>query len=87
MEMGWSNSRGRGRSFYRGGRSRSPTNVVGRSQIRSIVIQVVTSLINKKFNVIIARKMVIFHMNVKRSSITKEIKVKTTQSTTTLKPT
>ena len=39
------------------------------------VIQVVAGLINKKFNVIIVRNLVIMHMNAGRSNITKEGKV------------
>ena len=40
--------------------------------IKTQVIQVVTSLINKQFNVIIVINLVIMHMNAGRSSMTKE---------------
>ena len=43
-------------------------------RIRTPVNQVVTSLINKKFNVIIVRNLVIMHMNVGRNNMTKERK-------------
>ena len=41
-------------------------------RIRIQVIQVVRGLINKKFNVIIVRNLVIMHMNVGRNNMTKE---------------
>ena len=43
-------------------------------KIRTLVIQVVTSLINQTLNVIIVRNLVIMHMNAGRSSMTKESK-------------
>ena len=41
-------------------------------RIRTQVIQVVTGLINKKFNVIIVRNLVIMHMNAGSNNMTKE---------------
>ena len=52
--------------------------------IRTQVSQVVRGLINKKFNVIIVRNLVIMHMNVGRSSMTKEGKAKTNRATPAL---
>ena len=43
-------------------------------RIRIQVIQVVRGLINKTFNVIIVRNLVIMHMNVGRNNMAKEIK-------------
>ena len=43
--------------------------------IRIQVIQVAKGLINKKFNVIIVRNLVIMHMNAGRNNMTKEGKV------------
>ena len=40
--------------------------------IRTQVSQVARGLINKKFNVIIVRNLVIMHMNVGRNNMTKE---------------
>ena len=50
-------------------------------KIKTPFIQVVIGLLSKKFNVIIARNLVIMHMNVGRRSMTKEIKVKTSRVT------
>ena len=50
-------------------------------RIRTRVIQVVTGLINQRFNVIIVKKMVIMHMNVGRSNITKESKARISRRT------
>ena len=52
--------------------------------IRTQVIQVVTVLINTKFNIIIVKNVVIMHMNAGRSNMTKENKSKTSQRTPTL---
>ena len=54
-------------------------------RIKTQVIQVVTGLINKKFNDIIARNLVIMHMNAGRSSMTKDRKVRTSRRTPTLR--
>ena len=53
-------------------------------RIRTLVRKVVTGLISQKSNVIIARNLVIMHMNDGRSNMTKEGKSKTNQETTTL---
>ena len=47
---------------------------------RSHDSQVAIGLINKKFNVIIARNLEILHINVGRSSMTKESKVRTNRA-------
>ena len=52
--------------------------------IRTQVIQVVTGLINKKFNVIIVRNLVIMHMNAGRSNMTKESNARTNRQTPAL---
>ena len=52
--------------------------------IRTQVIQVVRGLINKKFNVIIVRNLVIMHMNARRSNMTKEGKAQISQPTPAL---
>ena len=56
-------------------------------KIKTLVIQVVTSLINKKYNVIIEINLDILHMNAGRSRLTKENMVKTSRATPTLQPT
>ena len=48
------------------------------------VIQVVTSSINKKFNVIIGTNLVSMHMNAQRSSMSKEGKSRFIRQTPTL---
>ena len=45
------------------------------------VIQVVKGLINKKYNIIIVRNLVIMHMNAGRSNMTKESKARTSRRT------
>ena len=55
-------------------------------RIRTQVIQVAIGLINKKFNVIIVRNLVIMHMNAGRNNMTKEGKAPN-QSTSTNTPT
>ena len=50
-------------------------------RIRTPISQVVTGLINKKFNVIIVINLVIMHMNAGRSNMTKEIKARIIQQT------
>ena len=47
---------------------------VAKEIIRAQVSQVARGLINKKFNVIIVRSLVIMHMNAGRSNMTKEDK-------------
>ena len=56
-------------------------------KIRNQVSQVVTGLINQKFNVIIVINLVIMHMNVGISGMTKEGKAKISGSIPTLRPT
>ena len=53
--------------------------------IKIQVSQVVTGLINKNFNVIIVRNLVIMHMNAGRSSMTKEDKARTSAQTPALR--
>ena len=50
------------------------------------VIQVARGLINKKFNVITIRSLVIMHMNAGRNNMTKEGKSQTSRTTPTLRP-
>ena len=52
--------------------------------IKTKIIQVVIDLINKKYNTIIARNLVIVHMNARRSIMNKEGESKTSQATPTL---
>ena len=52
---------------------------------RTQVSQVARGLINKKFNFITARSLVIMHMNVGRSNMTTEGKVQINRSTPTLR--
>ena len=53
--------------------------------IRTQVIQVARGLINKKFNVITIRRLVIMHMNVGRSNMTKEGKSQISRPALTLR--
>ena len=71
---GRNNSRGRGRNFSRGGCSGNLRMSMVEDRIRIQVSQVVTGLINKKFNVVIVRNLVIMHMNARRSNMTEEDK-------------
>ena len=48
-------------------------------RIKTLVNQVVIGYISQIFNVIIARNLVIMHMNARRSSMTKEGKSKTSR--------
>ena len=54
-------------------------------KIRIQFIQVVRSLINKKFNVIIVRNLVIVHMNTGRNNMAKEDKAQISRPTPTLR--
>ena len=56
-----------------------------KDKIRTPVIQVVTGLKNKKFNVIIVRILVIMHMNAGRSNMTKEGKAQVSRPTLALR--
>ena len=53
--------------------------------IRTQVLQLVRGLINKKFNVIIVRNLVIMNMNAGSSNMTKEGKSITSRRTPTLR--
>ena len=53
--------------------------------IRTQVIQVVTSLINEKSNVIIVINLVIIHMNARRNNMTKEGKAQIIRPTPALR--
>ena len=64
--------RGRGRSSSRGGQGRSPANVGGRGDNQNPSQPSGQRLINKKFNVITIRSLVIMHMNAGRNNMTKE---------------
>ena len=75
------NSKGRGRSSSRRGCATVLRMSLVEDRIRTPVIQVVTGLINKKNDFIIARNLVIMHMNAGISSMTKEGKAKTSQAT------
>ena len=54
-------------------------------RIRIQVIQVVRGLINKKFNVITIRNLVIMHMNAGRNNMTKEGKAQVSRPAPTLR--
>ena len=58
---------------------------VAKEIIRAQVSQVARGLINKKFNVIIVRNLVIMHMNVGRSNMTKEGKAQVSRPTPSLR--
>ena len=53
-------------------------------EIKTQVIQVITGLINRKFNVIIERNLVIMHMNARRKIMNKEGKSQIIQPTPSL---
>ena len=58
--------------------------LVAEEIIRTQVSQVSRGLINKKFNVITIRRLVIMHMNVGRSNMTKEGKSQISRRAATL---
>ena len=57
----------------------------GRRENITQVNQVIRGLINKKFNVIIVKKLVIMHMNAVRNNMTKEGKTQISRPTPTLR--
>ena len=66
-EAGGYNSRGRGRSFSKGGRNISPTNIFGRGQNMNPSESSGHKFVIQKYNAIVARNLDIFRMNVGRT--------------------